>query len=106
MNYISVEEVATKEPVAGYHGRFVHSEHMTLAFWTVVAGAPLPEHQHPHEQVLHLQEGIYELVLNGERMRLEAGSVVVIPGNAPHSGEAITDCRILDVFHPVREAYR
>lgn len=29
-----------------------------------------------------------------------------MPGHVPHSGRAITDCRITDVFHPAREDYR
>jgi quercetin dioxygenase-like cupin family protein len=39
-------------------------------------------------------------------MALTPGKVVVIGSNVPHSGKAITDCRILDVFQPVREDYR
>ena len=29
----------------------------------------------------------------------------MIPSNATHSGRAITACRILDVFYPLREDY-
>ncbi|MEK7253345.1 MAG: cupin domain-containing protein, partial [Bacteroidota bacterium] len=89
----------------GYHGRFIHSENMTLAYVDVDAGAPLAEHSHYHEQVLNLLEGNFELVLGGETLRLETGQVVVIPSNVPHSGRAITRCRILDVFQPVREDF-
>ena len=28
------------------------------------------------------------------------------PGDIPHSGHARTACRIIDVFHPIREDYR
>ena len=33
-------------------------------------------------------------------------SVLVIPGDVPHSGRSHTHCKILDVFSPVREEYR
>jgi hypothetical protein len=36
---------------------------------------------------------------------LMPGSVGIIPPNAVHSGRALTDCKILDVFSPVREDY-
>ena len=32
--------------------------------------------------------------------------VLFIPGGVPHSAVAHTPCRLLDVFHPVREEYR
>ena len=78
---------------------------MTLAFWEVKAGSPLPEHAHHHEQVANVLEGEYELTVNGETRRLRAGEAVIIPSNVPHSGIAITDCKLLDVFSPVREDY-
>ena len=41
---------------------------------------------------------------------LESGAqalgCAVIPGGTPHSGRALTACRALDVFSPVREDYR
>ncbi len=51
-------------------------------------------------------EGSFELTVAGETQVLEPGSVAVIPGNAPHSGKALTECRILDVFQPPRDDYR
>jgi quercetin dioxygenase-like cupin family protein len=101
----TVNSIEPFDIVPGYHGRLIHSATLTIAYVDVDAGAPLPEHSHPHEQVLNLLEGSFELVLGREILRLEAGEVVVIPSNVPHSGKAITLCRIVDVFHPVREDF-
>lgn len=101
-----VSDIENFDIVPGYHGRLIHTDTMTLAYVDVDAGAPLPEHAHVHEQVLNLLEGRFELVLGGETLQLEAGNVVAIPSNVPHSGRAITACRILDVFHPVREDFK
>ena len=98
--------IEPRELIPGHHGRFVHSEHTTHVYWDIDQGAQLPEHSHPHEQVVNLLEGTYELIVDGESHVLEAGNVLVIPGGATHSGEARTACRILDVFSPVREEYR
>ena len=38
--------------------------------------------------------------------RLREGDTFFIPPNVPHSGRSITNCRIIDVFCPVREDYR
>ena len=79
---------------------------MTFAHWRFDAGADLPAHSHPHEQVATFLEGTYELTVEGETRRFGPGEMAVIPPDATHGGRAITDCRILDVFHPVREDYR
>lgn len=101
-----LDEVEEREIMPGFRGRLVHTDKMTLATWRITAGASLPEHHHPHEQVVYMLEGRFELVLDGDPQVLEPGSVLVIESDVPHAGRAITDCRILDVFHPVREDYR
>jgi quercetin dioxygenase-like cupin family protein len=89
----------------GFHGRFIHSANMSFALWDIDAGAPLPEHAHPHEQVVHLLEGEFSLTIAGINKVMKTGSVAVIPSNARHSGKAVTACRVLDVFYPLREDY-
>ena len=101
-----LREMDAKEVMPGFAGKFVHSDNMTLATWEIPAGNELPEHHHPHEQVVYLLEGEFELTLEGEPHLLVPGEVLVIASNRPHSGRAITDCKILDVFQPVREEYR
>jgi quercetin dioxygenase-like cupin family protein len=92
--------------IPGFRGRFIHSGAMTFALWDIEEGARLPEHAHVHEQVVHLLEGRFALTIDGETFRLGTGTVAVIPPNALHSGVALTPCRILDVFAPVREDYK
>ena len=102
----TIQDIPVFEISKGFHARMFHTESMTLAYVSVDDGAMLPEHAHVHEQVLNLLEGRFELTVNGERHLLEAGDVFAIPSNAPHSGRALTACRILDVFQPVREDFR
>lgn len=106
MSYIDLADLEERELIPGYWVRFVHTEHMTIAYWTIQAGSHLPEHSHPHEQVVNLLEGEFEFSLAGETRRMSPGTVVDIPPNMSHSGTAISDCRILDVFYPVRDDYR
>ena len=106
MPYIDLNHIDSKEIIPGYRAVFVHSDNVTLAYWTIERGAEMPEHHHPHEQVANVIEGAFELTMEGETKRLQPGTVAVIPSNAVHSGTAITDCRILDVFYPIREDYQ
>ena len=106
MPFIHLDDLEEKEPMAGIKGRFVHSDNMTIAHFSIEAGAALPEHAHPHEQVTNVIEGRFELTVSGETQILGPGSVAVIPSNTTHSGRSVTSARIIDVFHPVREDYR
>lgn len=105
MNIIKLSEMPEREMVPGYHARFVHSENMTLAYWDIEEGNALPKHAHPHEQVVNLIEGSFEVTVDGETIILDPGSVVIIPSNVMHSGKALTSCRIIDVFYPLRKDY-
>jgi quercetin dioxygenase-like cupin family protein len=106
MPRIELSSIPPKEIVPGYSARFIHTPNMTFSYLDVKAGAALGEHSHPHEQVAHVLEGEFELTVAGEPMRFGPGTVIVIPSNVKHSGLAITDCKLLDVFNPVREDYR
>ena len=53
-----------------------------------------------------MMEGEFELTVDGQPYHLRPGDVYVIPGDVPHSGRALTDCRIIDVWHPCRDDYR
>ena len=105
MQLKELDRIASKSPFPGWHGKFIRSGQMTFVYWDVPAGVLLPEHSHPHEQVAHTLEGQFEITVNGVTQILTPGSVGIIPPNAIHSGRALTDCRILDVFSPVREDY-
>lgn len=106
MVFKNLSDMNRTELVPGFHVKFIHSERMTFAYWDVLAGAVLPEHTHPHEQVVNMVEGEFQLTVDGEAKILKKGDVAMIPPNAPHSAKALTDCKIIDVFAPVREDYR
>ena len=101
----NLNDIKQKELIPGYKVSFIHSKNMTFAYWDIEKDSPLPEHSHPHEQVANLIEGKFELTVAGETKILEPGDVAIIPPDAKHSGKAITDCRIIDVFYPIREDY-
>jgi quercetin dioxygenase-like cupin family protein len=98
--------MAEREVFPGFHGRFVHSERMTFAYWRIEPGAEVPEHDHPHEQVVNVLEGELALTVAGEEHVLHAGDVMAIPGGVNHAARALGATRVLDVFSPVREDYR
>ncbi|MFH1689643.1 MAG: cupin domain-containing protein [Candidatus Eisenbacteria bacterium] len=106
MPFLELSDIRERQPVPGFRVRFVHSDNMTIAYWEIEAGASMPEHSHLHEQIVSLVEGEFELSVGDEMKTLVPGRVAIVPPDIPHSGRAVTACRITDVFYPVREDYK
>ena len=104
--FIKISEISQQTMLPGFQARFIHSNSMTVSFWDVTKGSKLPEHKHPHEQISQVMEGKFQLTVNGNTQIMEPGKIAVIPSNALHSGEALTDCKVMDIFSPVREDYK
>ncbi len=107
MPFVDLKDLKKRrEIIAGAKARIIHMDGMTLSYWNFAEGTKLPEHSHPHEQMTKLIKGRFEMTVDGETKILEDSDIAVIPSNALHSGRAITDCELLDVFSPVREDYK
>jgi quercetin dioxygenase-like cupin family protein len=105
MSFINLKQTKPKEVVPGFFGRFYHSANMTIAHWEIRKGASIPVHQHVHEMVVNVIEGELQLTIDGETKVLGPGMVAVVPSNVPHTATGVTDCKVIDVFHPVRPEY-
>ncbi len=100
-----IKNIAPKELAPGLTGYYAHGNSMTLGYVEIKAGSNLPEHHHVHEQITYIIEGQLDMVIGGVAYSLTAGMYYVIPSNVPHSAIAATDCKVIDVFNPVREDY-
>lgn len=106
MPTFSLKDIESRFPIPGFELKFIHGKNMTSSHWNINKGSVMPEHKHPNEQFSIVQEGQFELVIDGKSNIMEAGKVALIPGNTAHSGKALTDCKIIDIFHPVREDFK
>jgi quercetin dioxygenase-like cupin family protein len=106
MPLIQIDQLPVREIFPGLRARLIHTDRVSHSWVDIDRGATFPEHRHPHEQIVSIIEGTLELVVDGVGHRLTAGQVFVIPPEAPHSGRAVTACRVLDAFAPAREDYR
>lgn len=86
MAFISTESLEVLEPLPGWKGKFLHSDNMSFMHYTVAADAePIPDHQHPNEEVWNIIEGSFEVVIDGDRRMVGPGDVAIVPSNAEHS---------------------
>ena len=101
-----ISDLSQIEVIPGFKARFIHTDSMTLGYFEAENGAVLPMHQHMHEQVTHVEEGAFQLTINGETKVYTKGMVAIIPPHAEHGGVALTACKLFDIFSPVREDYK
>ena len=101
-----IRDIQPKALAPGLTGYYAHGDRMTLGLVDIEAGSNLPVHQHPHEQITYILEGRLDMTIGGELHSLTAGMYYVIPSNVPHGAVAITACKVIDVFSPVREDYK
>jgi quercetin dioxygenase-like cupin family protein len=102
----SFNDIETKEIAPGFFSKLIHTETNTVNFIEVKAGCSVPRHRHIHEQCSFVIEGEFELTVNDIPQLLNTGLFAIVPSNVWHSGKAITNCRVLDIFSPVREDYK
>lgn len=58
---------------------------LTVTWVAVEPGAAQPMHSHPQEQVYVIVEGTGRVTVGEETADVEAGTLVHIPGDAPHA---------------------
>jgi quercetin dioxygenase-like cupin family protein len=101
-----LKDITPKDLAPGLTGYYAHGNSMTLGLVEIKAGSNLPLHHHVHEQITYILEGQLDMMIGGEPCSLTAGMYHVITSNVPHSAVAVTDCKVIDVFNPVREDYK
>lgn len=61
----------------------------------LLAGKSLPQHKVPGEITIHCLEGSLDVELDDATVRLEAGELLFLTGNATHAVKAVTDASAL-----------
>ena len=62
-------------------------------------------HQHPHTQITHVESGVFEVEIGGEKKLLKAGDCFYIPPNVLHGAVCKEEGVLIDVFSPMREDF-
>jgi len=101
-----INDIKPKELAPGITGYYAHGERSTFGYVELKKGSVVPMHHHIHEQITYIVEGQLDMVIGGAACSLTTGMYHIISSNMAHSAIAITDCKVIDVFGPVREDYK
>lgn len=64
-----------------------------------------PLHEHPHQQITHIIEGMFKATVNGKSETLGPGDSYVVPENVLHAVESLGSGILIDVFSPRRDDF-
>ncbi len=86
---VSWDAIPVNEPLPGVQSQTVHGEHQTVVRYRYAAGSIFPVHAHPQEQITIVLTGNIAFLLDGQRVELGPGQVIMIPGDTPHGAEVV-----------------
>ncbi len=62
-------------------------------------------HRHPHTQITHIESGVFEVEIGGEKKVLKGGDAFYIPPNVLHGAVCLEPGVLIDTFSPMREDF-
>ena len=101
-----IKNIKPKELAPGITGYYAHGDKSSLGYIELIKGSKVPLHSHINEQITYIIEGQLDMMIGGIACSLTDGMYHVIHANVPHSAVAVTDCKVIDAFSPVREDYK
>ncbi len=81
------------------------TDKLMIVEFRLTAGAAVPQHEHPHDQVGYVVSGAATMNIDGVEVVCRAGDSYQIPGGVRHSVRFLTDTVLIDAFSPPREDY-
>jgi quercetin dioxygenase-like cupin family protein len=92
------------ELAAGAKNYIVSSERMTVSFVTLEPNIRITPHRHEPEQMVIVNDGACDFVVDGKLYHLEEGDVLIIPSNVEHGNySSERGLRMMEVFSPPRQ---
>lgn len=81
----------------------LHGDKATLARLTLKAGAGIARHYHVNEEYAWVLSGALEYRFDDRTVVVDAGEIIRVPANVPHSIDAHEDSTCVYFFAPVRD---
>ncbi|MBN1189899.1 MAG: cupin domain-containing protein [Dehalococcoidales bacterium] len=104
--FIHYKDAKITCPFKGITRRMLaHDPALMLTEHTLEKGAVLPDHSHPHVQLVFLRSGRLMIEMAGEKLEVVEGDSLAIPSGIPHKVTALEESSALDMFSPAREDY-
>jgi quercetin dioxygenase-like cupin family protein len=98
----SVNKIMGGPDYSTANGACVEGDRMIVGLMRMPAGTGAEPHSHPNEQWIYILEGTFRANIGGQEVEASAGSVLYVPADVVHSGQATPDHDV--VFFTVKDA--
>ena len=107
MYHHTINDFKGKFLAPGVDIKSLTGEKMSMVIFHIAAGADVPEHSHPHEQMGTVLKGSLELTIGDEKKVVRPGDAWCVPPDVVHRGRCLDEAaEVLEFFSPPREDYK
>ncbi|SHM16804.1 cupin domain-containing protein [Chitinophaga sp. CF418] len=104
--FIEDKDIQWETPDPGIRRKVMaYNEQLMLVKVEFQKGAVGALHEHYHSQISHVESGVFEITIDGEKKVLKAGDVYYIPPHVVHGALCLEPGVLIDVFSPHREDF-
>lgn len=104
--FIEDGELAWERTAPGMTRKIMaHDDRLMLVKVRFEQGAVGALHSHHHTQISHVESGVFEVQISGEKKVLSAGDAFYVPPYAEHGAVCLEKGVLIDVFSPMREDF-
>ncbi len=91
------------ELIPGARNHIVSTERITVSFVTLEPNIYVTPHRHEPEQIVIVNDGACDFIVEGKLYHLEEGDVLLIPSGVEHGNRSSSrGLRMIEVFSPPR----
>ncbi|PSL33387.1 cupin domain-containing protein [Chitinophaga ginsengisoli] len=104
--FIEDKDIQWEMPDPGIRRKVMaYNEQLMLVKVEFQQGAVGALHEHYHSQISHVESGVFEITIDGEKKVLKAGDAYYIPPHVLHGALCLEPGVLIDVFSPHREDF-
>ena len=106
LSMVRIDDAVTAEIYPGLTRKLLsYNENLMAVMHVIAAGAVIPLHSHPEDQLSYLISGHIRLSCGDTQLEVHAGDSFVLAGGVEHEAFAAAESVALDVFNGARADY-
>ncbi|MDY0300091.1 MAG: cupin domain-containing protein [Trichlorobacter sp.] len=95
---MTMKDMVTSQPGSVVSRTLIDKKIGTITLFAFAEGQGLSEHTAPFDAFVQVLEGTGKININGEDHQVEAGQMIIMPANVPHSLRAEVPFKMLLVM--------